>query len=355
MVALPNQTVDAIYSAYKRSHQPWIRAHIGGSDIGRQCDRRIWLAFRQVAVESHDGRLLRLFQTGHREEARLIADLRNAGVEVWDRDENTGKQIEYSALDGHLVVHLDGVAMGVPEAPETPHLLETKTSNKKNFDKLEKEGVEKSKPEHYAQMQLCMGLAGLTRALYLVACKDDERIYAERVHFNDKVFQALLLRAQRIIKSESAPAPISADASFYVCKFCPLTAVCHGEAMPAVNCRTCVHSSPGPNGTWTCAQGKEMKPGCGDHLFIPDLLPWAEPIEGDPTWIRYRVKRNGREFINVAASGFPAIDAPHYESSELVNCSQATIGNEAVESARKTLGGTVVKTDIYGKSQDVPF
>jgi hypothetical protein len=343
---LPNPTVDAIYAAHERNHKPWLRMHIGGSDIGRQCDRRIWLGFRWAQTsEKFEGRILRLFQTGHREEARLIDDLRAAGVEVWDRDEKTGKQIEYAGLDGHLVVHLDGVAMGVPEAPKTPHLLETKTSNKKNFDKLDKEGVEKAKPDHFAQMQLCMGMAGLERGLYLVACKDDERIYAERVRFDDKVFKALLLRANRIIKAESAPERISKDPAYFVCKFCPLTALCHGEQMPEKNCRTCVHSAPGPGGTWTCANGLKMDPACNEHVFIPSLLEaWAEPIDGTPEWIRYRVKSTGREFVNCAASGFPAIDVCHYESAELVNTKPALIGQEQIEAARTILEGRVEST-----------
>lgn len=344
MVALPNPTIDAIYAAYERNHKPWVRAHIGGSDIGRQCDRRLWLAFRQVATEKIEGRILRLFQTGHREEDRLIADLRAAGIEVWSKDPQTGKQFEYVGLDGHVVVHLDGVALNLPEAPETPHLLETKTSNKKNFEKLEKEGLEKAKPEHYAQMQLCMGLADLTRGLYLVACKDDEKMYAERVHFDDKVFKALLLRASRIIRAETPPDRISDDPAFWICKFCPFAEHCHGVAMPANGCRTCVHASPAAGGTWECANKLPMSPGCGEHLYIPDLLHWAEPVDGDPTWVKYRIKSTGREFVNCADTGFPAMDVPHYASRELVNCTPAAIGHPAIEAARTVLGGRVAES-----------
>jgi hypothetical protein len=344
MVALPSPTVDAIYTAYERNHTPWIRQTIGASDIGKQCDRRLWLGFRHVAQEKHEGRVLRLFQTGHREEDRIVADLRAAGFDVWSKDPSTGKQFEYIGLDGHLVCHLDGVVLGLPEAPETPHLLECKTSNKKNFDKLEKEGVEKAKPEHFAQMQLCMGLADLTRAAYIVACKDDERIYFERIHFDDKVFKALLLRANRIIKAETPPDRISNDPAYYVCKFCPFAAQCHGAGMPAASCRTCVHASPAPNGTWSCANDLNMQPGCGEHVYIPDLLHWAEPIDGDPTWVKYRVKSTGREFINCADTGFPADDVPHYASRELANCTPAAIGDPRVEAARTILDGEVAES-----------
>ncbi len=368
MVALPNPTVDAIYAAYERDNEPWLRQHIGGSDIGRQCDRRIWLTFRWAQTsEKIGGRILRLFKTGHREEARLIDDLRNAGVQVWDRDEKTGKQIEYTGLDGHLVVHLDAVVLDLPERPNVPHLLEVKTSNKKNFDKLEgvnskgevdptKRGVEKNKPEHFQQMQLCMGLAGLTRALYLVTCKDDERIYAERVRFDDKVFKALLLRAQRIIKTQSAPDRINKDPSFYVCKFCPLTDLCHGTQMPEKNCRTCIHSEPGPGGTWACNNGRDMKPGCAEHVFLPDLFSaWADPVDGTPEWIKYKVRSTSRHFVNTAASGFPAQDAATYESAELVNCKPAMLGDPSVEAVREKLDGRVESTVDHTAGDNDPM
>jgi hypothetical protein len=344
MAPLPQPTIDAIYAAYKAREKPRHSSRLGASMIGKECDRRLWMGFRHVFLERFDGRMLRLFDTGHREELRVIDDLRAAGMEVWALDPATSEQYTYTALDGHVVAKLDGVVLGVPEAPETPHDLSIKTANTKNFAKIQKDGIAKAKPEHYAQVQIEMGLADLNRALYVCVCKDTDEIYVERINFDDKAFKAFLLRASRIIKAEAAPDRISNDPAFYICKFCPLTQHCHGEAMPEVNCRTCVHATPGANGTWQCANDLEMKPGCNDHLFVPDLLPWAEPVEGDPTWIRYRVKSTGKEFINCSASGFPAIDVPHYESAELVNMKPIAIGNEAVESVRTILDGRVEAT-----------
>lgn len=344
MVALPQPTLDAVYAAYEKRNEERHSRRIGASQIGRQCDRRLWYSFRHAGREKFNGRMLRLFQTGHREEARIIDDLRAAGIEVWDRDPQTGQQFEYTALDGHLVVKLDGVALGILEAPDTPHVLEVKTHNRKSFDKLVAEGVEKSKPDHFAQCQIGMGLADLTRAVYVAHCKDTDDLYLERFHYDDKVFKALLLRAKRIIDAEEAPAKISKDPAYYVCKFCPFAELCHGEALPEVNCRTCVHSTPAGNGEWACGVDKKMEPGCGEHVFAPSMLEsWAEPVDGDPTFIKYRIRRNGRLFINVAASGFPADDAPHYDSRELANCQVAAIGDPAVEAARTILDGKVVK------------
>lgn len=343
MVALPQPTVDAIYASYeKRESASPRRMYLGGSEIGEPCGRRLWYSFRHVGREKFEGRILRLFNTGHREELRIIEDLRTIGVTVWDVDPSTGQQWRFSALDGHLSIGLDGVLTGLPEAPETPHLLECKSSNLKNFEKLQKDGVELAKPVHFSQMQLGMGMADLTRAVYIVQCKDDDRIYLERVQFDDKVYKALLLKAKRIISAESAPDRISNDPAFWQCKFCPFAKLCHGEAVPEANCRTCVHSTPGADGSWQCANNLPIAPDCTEHVFIPDLLHWAEPLDGDPSWVRYRVKSTKREFINCAGQGFPTSDLPHYSSSELQHCQVKAIGEPAVESARTILGGKVV-------------
>lgn len=341
MVVLPNPTIDRIYQTYvdARAKEP-VRDYLGCSELGEECSRRLWYSFRHVDVPMFEGRILRLFDTGKKEEDRVIADLRNAGITVYDRDEN-GQQFRYSACNGHLSGGLDGVVVGLPESPETPHVLEIKTHNKKSFDDFEKNGVEKSKPVHYAQCQLYTGLSDLQRAAYFAVCKDDDRLQMERIHFQAPTYKALLLKADRIINAESAPNRLSEDPSFFKCKFCPFAGTCHGDKIPNVNCRTCVHSSPVEDAKWSCAMGREMWP-CDGHLFIPSLLHWAEALDGDPTFIRYKIKSTGREFVNVADVGFPALDLPHYGSKELSACQVAAIGHPAVEAARTILEGEVV-------------
>ena len=93
--------------------------------------------------------------------SRPVVDLlRRAGVEVWEADEH-GRQFRVSAVGGHFGGSLDGAARGLVEAPEKLHVLEFKTSGDKPFRDLVKNGVEKSKPEHFAQMQAYMHLMGI--------------------------------------------------------------------------------------------------------------------------------------------------------------------------------------------------
>jgi hypothetical protein len=293
--------------------------------------------------------VLRLFDTGHREEARLIDELRAIGCEVLDKDPATGEQWRYT--EGHLSGGLDGVVRGLPEAPQTWHLLEVKTANKKQFDTCEKEGVKAWRPKYWTQAQLYMGMAGLERCAFFVVCKDDDRIYMERIEASAKEYKAALVRARLVIQAEDAPDRISEDRTFYKCKFCPVAGVCRGDTMPLVSCRTCVHSSAVVDGTWACANGLPMEPGCGEHLFAPALLAWAEPLDGAPDWILYRHKTNGREFVNATVKSFPAQAAPHYSSRELVAMTPQTVGDPVIDAARTILGGEVVQTTLFPKKE----
>src|SRR6188472_1125091 len=84
----------ALHAAYEQraaaaapgSNEDWRRNHLGASIIGHDCDRYLWLSFRWALNPQHEGRLLRLFSRGDREEAWIVQDLRDAGFSVVDRD-----------------------------------------------------------------------------------------------------------------------------------------------------------------------------------------------------------------------------------------------------------------------------
>jgi hypothetical protein len=70
--------VSAIYGSYEMeqhlSPRGSLRPHLGASLIGKECARQLWYTFRWVSSTSHRGQLLRLFRTGHLEEARMVSD-----------------------------------------------------------------------------------------------------------------------------------------------------------------------------------------------------------------------------------------------------------------------------------------
>lgn len=294
MVALPETqsptvaAIDAWHEAKQdKGHYPYIR----GSAIGHACERALWYRFRWAHdPETFSGRMLRLFQTGHREEARMVVDLLNAGVAVQDRDPETRDQWRVEACDGHFRGHLDGIVEGIKEAPATPHLLECKTHSAKSFAQLKKMGVAAAKPEHVAQMMAYMHLKGLTRAFYLAKNKDTDEYYAERVRYDAAHGAALIAKAERIRAADAAPARVSDDPDYFLCKAfgCSSYSVCHGAGWALRNCRTCLHAERITYGNWFCNRNREtllrstQERGCPNHLYLPALVP-GEQIDADET------------------------------------------------------------------------
>jgi CRISPR/Cas system-associated exonuclease Cas4 (RecB family) len=262
MVAIPLrselQVVNRIYEAIEKSKaNPDIYlGRIGASFVGEECIRQIWFDWRGFGREKFSGRMLRLFDTGHQQETRIVADLRLAGFSVWDKNEATGNQFEYSHETEHFVTKIDGIIKNVPESDKA-HILEIKTHNKNSFTTLVKKGVQEAKPSHYAQMQVSMMLSGLTRALYVSLCKDDEQYYVERVREDKPYQQKLNKKINSLVEARLRPAGISDDASSFGCKFCAYKPVCTKEVEPLRHCRTCAMCTPVAEGKWLCELNKD--------------------------------------------------------------------------------------------------
>ena len=287
-----SMTVQAIFDSYKKAGDAESqRGYLGASIIGHACSRYLWYNFRMCCQESFDGRMYRLFETGDKEERRFVSDLRQIAVQVHDVDEN-GRQFAVHAVGGHFSGHMDGCALGIPEAPKTWHVLEFKTHNAKSFAKLVKTGVKVAKPMHYAQMMVYMGLTGMTRALYLAKNKDTDDLYSERVRFDKEEYSALMERAENIIRSPTPPQRISTREDYFECSWCPAHKLCWGcpgpaLPVPAINCRQCCHATPAMDGMahWVCENyarslsDADQMAACEDHLVLPGLISFAEPTD----------------------------------------------------------------------------
>lgn len=251
--------------------------------------------------------MLRLFDTGKREELRLIDELKAIGCAVHHDD--GGEQFRVSAHGGHFGGSMDFVIFGLPEAPKTWHVGECKTANPKATAELEKKGLRAAKPQHFDQMTVYMALAQppLDRGVYFSIDKATDSIYMERIELDKDRAHQLLERAHYVITSAEPPPRLSEDAEHHVCRFCEFAGICHGTDAPLVNCRTCAHSTPlptGENGRWDCARGRaeihsRPKAGCKEHRYIPILLErFAEPVDADGTNVEYRNKLTGERFSN---------------------------------------------------------
>jgi hypothetical protein len=273
-------TVQAIYAHHERARGEQYDSYgIGFSALGEECDRRLWYDFHwSTAGQPIDGKKARLFDTGKREEDRLIAELRAIGVDIRNEQE------KLRLCDGHLRGKIECTAIGLPEAPKTEHAIEIKTHQNVKFNALVKHGVRKNHEKHYIQLMLGAHAKGLQRGMYIANCKNSDDIHAVRFALDPVEVASWLARAERIIYAATPPKKLHEDPTTkaaWGCKVCPARGVCHGGEWPRINCRTCYASEPvkGGDGRWHCVKHRrdltmaEQKTGCADHRYIPDLVP----------------------------------------------------------------------------------
>lgn len=323
MAELPkprSHTVTAIHAFHADKARVGHSNGIPISGAAEECERRLWYGFRWAyPPERHDGQRLRLFETGEREEARMVDELHAIGCRV------SGEQERVTAIGGHLRGKLDGRAFGIPEAPATEHVIECKTHNEKSFKDLIKKGVQLSKPSHYAQTQLYMDLTGLSRALYMAHNKNTDELYTERLKHDPLYCMKLLAKLKRIVEAARPPSRLHEDTTSraaWACNYCPAALLCRG-GWAERNCRTCLHSTP-VDGGWLCEARdnnqlltrEEQQAGCDRMAYIPDLVP-LEQVDCDINagTVTYRAQ-NGRLVVDGGPESIGAQMAQWYAPHE---------------------------------------
>lgn len=304
--------------AYRATSKPH-RAHLGASLIGADCPRQLWYSYRWAKVKEFSARILRLFNRGHLEEARFLAMLKMIGCKLWYETPDGG-QIKFSDINGHFGSALDGIVRGCPDLPQdVAAYTEFKTSADKGFKKLVKEGVASAKHEHYVQMQICMHEMGLSYALYMCVNKNDDDLHAEIITYHSETANTYVDRAKSIIYGDRPPPKINDSIGWWQCRFCDYKDICHQDAVPEINCRTCVHSTasddPEKAGEWTCERKEpfidinsdDAFDGCDEHVFNPYMLNGVE----------YRMGNNAENSVSlVMPNGERIKHGPDYVTSQ---------------------------------------
>ena len=333
-------TISGAVDSAHESRQERPRPHLGASLLGHHCDRWLWLSFRWAVREAFPGRILRLFRRGHMEEVTAVQDLQAIGCTIT----HTGEGQSRVDFGGHVSGSMDGIIQsGLPGYENDQLVLEIKTHSAKSFAALARDGVAKSKPQHFVQMQAYMLGTGLKLALYYAVCKDNDETYAEIVRFDKQVAQDAVTRGHRIALSDRMPEPCpGAGPSWHQCKYCPAYAMCW-EKQPTqqVNCRTCAHSTAAKDGTFGCEHWLATIPldaqhtGCADHVLHPGMVPWPlDDAQSTGAVAAYvidgRVVKNGKAGPGV------------YSSTEiLANPVGCTVGG-VVEEMREKFGAKII-------------
>src|ERR1051326_1862135 len=199
-------------------HKQDPRTHLGISEIGDPCSRKLYYKFHWVAFEEHSGRMLRLFNRGHREEERYVSYLEALGHKVCRFDEN-GKQFRVSGVMGHYGGSCDGVII-LRQHPNIPFIAEFKTHNTKSFINYADNGLIKSKPKHYDQMCGYGFKMQIQYGLYFPENKNDDDIQVTAIKLDWQRGAELERKAEEIIKAKQPPQRISDNPSFFECKYC---------------------------------------------------------------------------------------------------------------------------------------
>jgi hypothetical protein len=223
--------VDAALVAERAKVAP--RDYLGASRIGEPCARRLCYELMLTSVDEgtdFSGRMLRIFEAGHRFEEMSIRWLHLAGFDLRTHKRN-GEQFGFSVAGGRFRGHIDGVIVDGPDVGiGYPVLFEHKALKSSSWQDVVKQGVRASKPIYWAQVQVYMGYLDVERTLFVALDKDTQALRYELVPFDPPAAQALSDKAVHVIRAvevgELLPR-ISDDPDFYVCTFCPYRIRCH--------------------------------------------------------------------------------------------------------------------------------
>jgi len=255
------------------------RNHLGASEVGENCWRKLWYGFRWVKQERHSGRMLRLFNVGHSAEPRFITYLRGIGFEVKEfEDVENKKQFRISGAMGHYGGSLDGMCKAPARYELDSDLVllnEFKTNNTgKGYTEVAELGLAKAKPKHFAQMSQYGYAKGLRYGLYMIENKNDSDITFKIVELDWNLGKQLASKAEQIIFAKEPPARISENPAMFDCKFCNYQGICHRGETPEKNCRSCRNAVPTENAQWGCMLHNALIPedfikqGCNEWLPI---------------------------------------------------------------------------------------
>jgi len=287
---------EKIYKAWEQAESKKDkRDYLGISECGHPCDKYVWLAYHVPELkELPGGRVLRMFDRGHREEEVIVNDLKSIG---WNLDRVLDNQMTVYACERYLKGHPDGVG----RYEEKVYLLEFKTAGDSSFKKLFKSrNILKWNRKYYTQVQIYMRCLGLKYCMFIVVNKNDDDMITIEVDFEDDYAEREIARVKRIVESSEAPEKCENE-----CYFCPFSELCDEETIPNLRtCKNCVNFTA-DDGQIKCEKGRKPTKACEEHLFIPPLV--SSKHEVDENGCVWHYLPNRIPLVDCMQTAFPVV------------------------------------------------
>lgn len=221
---LQREDRDARYRAERADRKPTLSL----SGIG-DCSRKLWAGLHGIESEPMSGHLLATFAMGDAVERLVIELLNRADYQIHRRQERVvidfgDELLATGRLDGVFIIEHGKFS-------QEDAVLEIKSANREQFEKCEALGYDAWRPTYGDTLHAYMGASKLDVAVAVVFCKDNSRIYAEKIRFDAKRYERLCAKAEAVLRAERpVPRPEKANGQYSeYCKFCPVSEWCYSS------------------------------------------------------------------------------------------------------------------------------
>lgn len=335
------------------------RGYLGMSGIGHDCVRKLWYDFRFANYPHFTGETLLKFADGHYSEDLTAERMRAAMPDlVLKTHKPDGEQYGFKDVYGHFRGHIDGIARNLPEWDAgTWAIWEHKCCDRVKANKLVKlaENDESSALAnwnftYYIQAILYMYYAKVDHHLMTVAHSGSRKYVQVKTPANHELAEEWVQCANYVVTTMSPPDRYRDDPEYYQCKWCDHNKVCHSDALPEVNCRTCIHCMPvigGDNvdGEWHCKRHdkiittKEQIAACDKHLYNPIYFEGrAYVAEAGHDYILYRINDSNAVFTNTS-------DHDGFSSTELKATAFTLLKDSTLMDIKSRFDGEIIAMD----------
>jgi len=218
-----NKHIDVAF-AKARAAEPK-REYVGASAVGDECLRKLQYGYMQVPLDQEpEGKMLRIWRTGHVFEAEVGHWLKMAGFKLQTIDPETRKQFGFTVLNDDGQGHFDGIVTDGPLDLAYPFLWECKALNEKNWQPIKKNGLAIGKPIYAGQMAIGQGYLNLLNpGMFTALNKATSELHHELVPFDQKLAQQMSDRMALVVQAsrdeQLLPRAYASEDNFR-CKLC---------------------------------------------------------------------------------------------------------------------------------------